>query len=166
MPHLDVKGDQLVIQILLGSLAGTAIGLLVGSLINAVWLILANGWIGVARLSYGKAFKAVLTAHFVLLMLGMFIGFVFWFMIVLDESSWRVNLAYLFSPANFFYYTLGSVLVHATIFSHILEETDGTPLRFSRASALTLVYLGITSAFAFIVAALTLVILIGNHVKF
>jgi hypothetical protein len=166
MPIFAAKEEDVLVQALFGTLAGAVIGLLVGSLINALWLLLANGWVGSARLGYGKAFKAVLTTNFVGLMLGMMVGLSLWYVVLLEGSEIRRNLGFLLSPVTLFYYMLGSVLLHAVLFSQILEDEEGEPLRFGRASALALVYLGICSAFSLLVSAVVLVVLVGAKVPF
>jgi hypothetical protein len=65
-----------------------------------------------------------------------------------DEMDLRMNLMFLLSPPNFVFVCAGTVLGHALIFSHKLPSKDGSPLPFIRASALALVYVGISSAFA------------------
>jgi hypothetical protein len=77
-----------------------------------------------------------------------------------ELESVRHNLLYLFSPITFFYFTVGSVLTHATIFSNVFTGQDGGPLPFGKAALLALVYLAIGSVVATFAGALLYALLV------
>jgi hypothetical protein len=166
MPLLAVKEDELVFRIALGILFGTVAAVVVGSLLNALWLLLANGWVGTASVGYGKAYKTVLATNFVMLMLGLLLALPQWYVMASEVRDLHGYLLYASNPISYFYYMLGSVLVHAVIFASMLDEPNGTPLRFGRAAAVALVYLAICCAFSLVAGVATLGVLLGANIRY
>ena len=162
MPIFAAKPDEFLLPFLFIALIGGTIGLLVGSLINALWLRAAGAWVRVAQFDFGKAFKATLLTNFILMAFGLSLAFSIMYLLRLegpDSMSFPRNLSFWFSPITFFYFALGSVLIHATVFGHVFVDADGAPLRFSKASLLALVYIALCSMFSFVVGLAMLAVL-------
>ncbi len=140
------------VLVLFGSIVGVAVGLLIGSLINALFLRLASSWLRIGEFGFAKAFGTTFMSTFVFTPLGSLV-LAIWLArnLPMKSSPSPADLLYFFSPANVFYLIAGFVLGHALIFSHRLTDTDGSPLRFEKASVLALVYFGICSAFSVVV---------------
>jgi hypothetical protein len=135
------------VLVLFGSFIGVAVGLLIGSLINALFLRLASSWLRIGEFGFDKAFRTAFMSTFVFTPIGTLVLAIWFRSLPVESSSSQGNLLYFFSPANVFYLMAGFVLGHALIFSHRLTGADGSPLRFEKATVLALVYFGICSAF-------------------
>ena len=146
--------DSLLSLLYTLSLSAT-IGLVLGSLINALWLRLTVAWIGVAPITYIRAFRATLTANFVVVAFGVSLPLITRYLELLNrpEREYRIDVSY--SPFVLFHFLVASVLGHAVIFSNALEDKDiSGPLRFSKAAIVALVYLALCSMFAALTALL------------
>lgn len=146
MTIFAAPGDEFVLPLLIGVFTGIVIAFLLGCLINAVWLCLACAWVGLGRISMGKALSATFMGNFVLAAFGLSTAVSMWYLTRIEERMDRDlfrNLLYFFDPQTFIYFTFGSVLVHGTIFSHLIKEKDDRSLPFSKACLLASVYLAL-----------------------
>jgi hypothetical protein len=87
-------------------------------------------------------------ANFILTGLGASLALTTGYVLSLETPSSfpRPSAASMFSPIAFFYFASGSVLIHAVLFAQAIEDRDGNPLRFGKASLLALVYVAISGA--------------------
>src|SRR5262245_32021493 len=110
-----------ILLIVLLSFLGALVGLVISSLLNALWLMLANFWLGATELDYGRAFKAVFMSQFVIGMLGWSVSLAFCSIVVLEGNARDVaetirrSLVFLFHPHVLLEYTVATVLVHALV---------------------------------------------------
>ena len=148
-----MKLQELPVTALIGSFLGMLAGLLVGSILNSIWLRLANSWLGFGELGFSKAFRTALmcTLVFGALEYVMLLSIIYGMLLEKsDASEIRINVLFFLSPMNFLYVAVGSVLGHGLIFKYRFPDHDGVPLPYGKACALALVYLGISAAFTLI----------------
>src|SRR5690242_8063870 len=93
--------NDILLPMLLGSLAVVAIGLFLGSLLNAVWLRLASAWLRIGEFGFDKAFGTAFMSTFVFAALAYALALAIWLgMRSQDPTSFRVNLMFFLSPTN------------------------------------------------------------------
>ncbi|HEX3147317.1 MAG TPA: hypothetical protein VHR66_04495 [Gemmataceae bacterium] len=143
---LAAKPDDLEPAILVAWLTGAGIAILVASLIHMFLLLAACRLTGVRDVSLGRAWTTVLICNvafygFLSVMgLGLYVG--------IQEDSARVmrgNLFFYLSPVNFLYLFAAGVLGHAAIFNTCLGKRDEPAIGFGHASAVAVIYLGMSA---------------------
>ncbi|MEZ6139541.1 MAG: hypothetical protein R3B84_03115 [Zavarzinella sp.] len=160
MPEIYEKIDDSFPLFLLIAFSLAIFSIVIGSLLSAVWLIFAGSWVRVAKFGYSKAFHATLMCNFITTMFHFTILIFIVYILKLEREADRSatitqRLGFYFSPIYLIYYTIGSVLVHSLVFSHVFVDKNGQPLRFSKAVLLALAYLAMYTMFT------TMVTLIG-----
>lgn len=136
------------------SLGIAAVALLLGSVLNAIWLGVASRWLRIGALRFLPAIYMTFLCNFVF---GSFTYLAFLstvFLSQLQGSGYRyreIGVEYFLmsglTPVTFAFLAAVAVVGHALLFVHRLPESDGTPLSFQRACTLAMVYLSICSAF-------------------
>lgn len=135
------------------SFAALVVAVVLGSVLNAIWLGIASKWLRIGALTFRKSFVTVFLCNFVFSALGYSSILSLAFFSVMPRQGYRdygfdYQLLTLFTPVGFTFVTVATIIGHALLFCNRLSEADGTPLPFMRACTLAFVYLGICSAFA------------------
>lgn len=138
--------DDVRPAILIVCLAGSALAILVASLLQAPILLAACRLARLPGVGFGQSLGAVLVCNTVfygflaLMGLGLLIG-------IQEDGARSVRSAYVFllSPTNFIYLFVAGVLGHALIFSPRLADPDEPAIGFGRATGVATVYLGLSA---------------------
>ncbi|MBA4030765.1 MAG: hypothetical protein C0478_07715 [Planctomyces sp.] len=157
----------LAIQAIYG-LVGTIFGILVSSLIGAVWLRLAAKWLRFNDIPYGTAFRSALITNFVVVTFNAFVSFNSILTILVIGSMYNqsrprnLDFSFAFSPIYFMYATIFGVLVTAAIFLRTIpvKEADSR-MTFADSLALASFYTGLTFAFVFLAGVLIFCTILG-----
>ncbi len=143
-------------------------GLLVSSLVGAIWLRLAAIWLGFATIPYRAAFKSSLITNFILISLNGYVSLSSVFSISLlggledDRGYSRMNLAFSFPPLYFMYATIFGLLITAAVLMKTIPEKESNAgLKFVDSLALAAFYFALTFAFLVFVAVFVLLAIIG-----
>ena len=127
---------------MLGLILGLFIGVPLASLVSAVFLRFALWSARVRGVWYETALVATTVANFILLAFGMMFWSTAAYSLTFDENP-QMSISYWFSPFVFFYYVVGLVLMHATIFCQMLSDGE-EPLRFNKSVFVSLIYVAIS----------------------
>jgi hypothetical protein len=151
--HLLAAADDLRPAVLIVWLAGSALAILVASLVQAPLLLLASKLARLPGVGFGQAWGSVLVCNVVfygflaVLALGTFVG--------LEGDGIRSGRGayylYMFAPVNFFYLFVTGVVGHALVFSPRLADPDEPAIGFGRATGVAVVYLGLCAVAASVV---------------
>jgi hypothetical protein len=148
--HLLSAADDPRPAVVIVWLAGSALAILVGSLMQAP-LLMAGCWLGrLPGVRFGQAWGAVLVCNLV------FYGFLAVLVLgVIAGQRWdsggtpiRVSYTFILSPINFIYLFVAGVVGHALIFSPRLADPDEPAIGFGRATVVAVVYLGLCAIVA------------------
>jgi len=132
--------------------AGILVLLPVASLIHAVFLRLAVAITRTPNVSFGRAFLTALITNSILLVLSLSFWMYLFNIASHSKDEFNMLLVYRFTPITYFYYLLGLILIQATIFCNALADRD-SPLRFSKACFIAMVYMTISYLFTLLVIA-------------
>lgn len=149
--------DWLFALKILAGVGGFVVGIVLGSLIAAIWLRLAAQWLRFATVPYLTAFKCALISNLVVFTFNFSIGFSYGLMTVLisqlpPELRFRyVDFSSPISPIYFFCTTVFGILVTAAIFGRTISSKDSdTRITFSDSLALASLYFALSFGFALI----------------
>jgi hypothetical protein len=152
MHLLAAAPDDVRPAILFAWLAGSAVAILVGSLVQAPLLLVACWLARLPGVRFGEAWGAVLVCNVV------FYGFLaviaFGTMIGISMDGGQPlpgTYRFLLSPVNFIYLFVAGAVGHALVFSPRLAEPDEPAIGFGRATGVAVVYLGLCAMAASIV---------------
>jgi hypothetical protein len=131
------------------------VGLVLGSLIAAIWLRLAATWLRLGNIPYVSAFKAALLSSFVVLAVNLSINLNYWMIFasqgerVFDDPMWTTNFLLRLGPSYYLYVTVLNLLVIAALFRTILPAKEGdSRMLFGDCFALASLYYAISVAVA------------------
>ncbi len=143
-------------------------GVLVSSLVGAIWLRLAATWLGFATIPYRAAFKSSLITNFILMSINGYVSFSSFYAITLirglddDRGASMTNLAFGFPPLYFMYATAFGLLITAAIFMKTIPEKEANAgMKFFDAFGLAAFYFALTFAFLFIAGMIVLLVIGG-----
>lgn len=127
-------------------------GVLVGSLISAIWLRLAVEWLGFKPIPYLASFKSALISSFSLLMFNLGVGFNQGLLAIMRGGSPgqtmdpRALLA-MYEPIYFLWTAMFGLVVTAAIFTRTIPvPRDEPPLTFPQCLAIAVFYQALSLA--------------------
>lgn len=143
-PLFAAGPDDVLPAVVIVWLAGSALGLLVVSLVHAGCLLLACAGGRLPGVGYGRALGTVLICNAAFYGFGTVMAVGLWTGLR-DEGLGgpRVSYAFFFAPVNFVYLFVAAVLGHAAVFAQRLGGRGGPPVGYGRAAAVAVIYLGL-----------------------
>ena len=153
----------------LSVVAGCLIGMVLGSLLSAIWLRLAARWMGFGKIPYLTAFTSALLSNFVVLTFNLSIGVNRGIAIALldkmptEPHSHTIDFTYLYPPIYFLYSTLLGLLITAVIFCRTLPNNKDNDSRipFGDSLALTSLYFALAFTCTVLLCLLAFGIMFG-----
>ena len=153
----------------LSVVAGCLIGMVLGSLLSAIWLRLAARWMGFGKIPYLTAFTSALLSNFVALTFNLSIlvanqGITIALLekISNQPDSYAIDFIYLYPLIYFLYSTLLGLLITAVIFRRTLpnNKDNDSRLPFGDSLALTSLYFALAFTCTLLLCLLALDIIL------
>lgn len=135
---------------------GVGVGLMIGSLISAIWLRLAAQFLSFNRVPYLTAFKISLVSNFVMFVLNFSIGANQGLALAAMKPNMRrlttLDYGHYFSPIYFLLATVGGVLLTALVIGRMLPREEKEPrVSFGDTVVLSSLYIAISFVCMFLV---------------
>lgn len=152
----------------LGGIIGFSLGMVLGSLVAAIWLRLAGKWMRFGNIPYIEAFKCDLISNFVIFTFNFSIGVNHGITIGMlgqmfsEPRSQPVNFTFAYSPIYFLYSTIFGLLVTAASFCRTIPNKDkDSRITFSDSLALASFYFALSFACMLLLGLLAFCIVLG-----
>lgn len=152
----------------LGGVVGFSIGMVLGSLVSAIWLRLAAQWLRFGNIPYVTAFKCAILSNFVVFTLNFSIGVNHGVTIAMlgqvfsDQRSQSMNFTFAYSPIYFLCATIFGLLVTSAIFCRTIPNNDtDSRITFGDSLALASSYFALAFACMLLLGLLAFCIVTG-----